>query len=84
MLVCPFGFLKKRFARKLRRIILLQFGPVTFKFHFKINSKKGFILQSWNLGKDWGPTNPNDPSNKLFKILNMGSISSRKHEMGIW
>ena len=31
-----------------------------------------------------GPNNPEDPSNETLKILVMGSISSRKHEMEIW
>ena len=31
-----------------------------------------------------GPKNPDDPSNVFLKILKMGSISSRKHEMGTW
>ena len=30
-----------------------------------------------------GPNNPEDPSNMFFKSLNMGSISSRKHELEI-
>ena len=34
-------------------------------------------------GKRRAPENPEESFNKLLKILNMGSISSRKHEMGI-
>ena len=30
-----------------------------------------------------GPENPEDPFNKYSKILNMGSISSRRHELDI-
>ncbi len=30
-----------------------------------------------------GPDNPEDPSNVFWETLNVGSISSRKHEMGI-
>ena len=30
-----------------------------------------------------GAEHPEDPSNTLLTILNMGSISSRKHEMGM-
>ena len=30
-----------------------------------------------------GPTNPEDPSNKISKFLNMGSISIQKHEMAV-
>ena len=28
-----------------------------------------------------GPTNPEDPFNEILKILNMGLLSSRKHEL---
>ena len=28
--------------------------------------------------------NPEDPSYTFLKFLNMGSMSSRKHELGIW
>ena len=28
-----------------------------------------------------GPKHPDDPSNKFLRVLNMGSISARKHEM---
>ena len=37
----PFGNvnIKKKWSRKLRRIILLQIGLVTFKFHFRKASK---------------------------------------------
>ena len=31
-----------------------------------------------------GPTNPEDPFNKFLKILDMGSIFSKKHEMEFW
>ena len=31
----------------------------------------------------WGPTTYDDPSNEFSKILNMGSISFKKHEMEI-
>ena len=30
------------------------------------------------------PKNDEDPSNKIFKILNMGPISTWKHEMILW
>ena len=36
-----------------------------------------------HVGKD-GPGNPEEPSNKFLKILNMASISCRKHEMTFW
>ena len=38
----------------------------------------GHLLQVW---KTWGPTNLEDPFNKVLQILIMGSTSSRKHEM---
>ena len=31
--------------------------------------------------KWWGPTNPEDPSYKLFEMVGMGSVSFKKHEM---
>ena len=34
----------------------------------------------WNFGKRWGPDKYEDPPNEFLKILDMGSISSRKHE----
>ena len=30
--------------------------------------------------KRWAPRNPEDPFNKIFKILNTGPISIKKHE----
>ena len=61
-----------------------------------------FSMEIDNFQKKWKrrrPTNPDDPSDELFRILNMGSISiknmrwkfgtmgsisSRKHKMEIW
>ena len=40
-----------------------------------------------NFCKSWtsrAAENPDDPSNNILKILDMGSISSRKHEMKFW
>ena len=31
-----------------------------------------------------GPEHPEDPFNKLLKILYMGSVLSRKHELQMW
>ena len=31
-----------------------------------------------------GAGNPDDPSNKILRILDMRSTSTRKHEMEIW
>ena len=73
---CHFhGEFKKRWGKKLQRIILLHFELVTFKFHFRKNSKIGFhrgILGSWHLGKRRAPGNPTDPFNKFFKNLEYG------------
>ena len=121
-------------TQKLRRIILLHFGLITFRFHFgKIRQVIIFIMfvfgrvhdsqnqsrilncgptkslqmmqdeipnlfkayytwesqnlgnrKFWSFGKRRGPGNPEDPSNKLLKTLNMGAISLRKHGMAIW
>ena len=53
--------------------------------HFFINLKKTeprfvFIV----VGKEGHRQNYEDPFNKIFKILDVRSISSRKHELGIW
>ena len=37
--------------------------------------------QNRNLGKECVPENPSHWFNKFLKIFNMGSISSKKHEM---
>ena len=42
------------------------------------------ILELHLFDKFVGAENPDDPSYKFLTILNMGSISSRKHEMEIW
>ena len=34
-------------------------------------------------GKDGWASNPEDPSNEYLKIMNMGSISIKKHELEI-
>ena len=47
------------------------------------NLKKLWGSEVSKIVKQLGPTNPEDPSNKLSKILNMGSISPRKHDMEI-
>ena len=31
-----------------------------------------------------GPNNPDDPSYRFLRILNTGSVSSRKHGMEVW
>ena len=36
------------------------------------------------LSKRRAPTNDEDPLNKIWNILEMGSISPRKHKMEIW
>ena len=40
-------------------------------------------IENQQLGERRGPINPDEPLNKFLKILNMGSVSSRKHEMGL-
>ena len=40
--------------------------------------------QFLNFSKRRAPKKNDDPFNKVLKILNMGSVSSRKHEMDIW
>ena len=40
-------------------------------------------LKFWKLWKRQAPKNPNDPSKEILRILDMESISSRKHEMEI-
>ena len=126
----------KRYAEKLRSIILLHFGLVTFRFAYGLwenpknlicmisgfsdvspspNTNTIYLLRpqdtSTNPGKIqctfkkysfykyqnfktqqmkrliWkrqAPTNHEDPSYTFLKILDMGSISSWKHEMESW
>ena len=89
MLVGHLGFfilnIKTSLARKLHRGILLHFGLATLTFDVKKNSGIMFhlgILGSW--GRRGGAKMSDGPSNKFFKILNTGSISSREHEMESW
>ena len=48
----------------------------------KIKMKNSDIWEQ--IWKRPGPKNDEDPSNKILKILNMGPISTRKHEMEMW
>ena len=47
----------------------------------KSPNKEIAVLKSW---KGRAPTSHEGPSNYVLKILNMGSIPSRKHEMAIY
>ena len=38
-------------------------------------------IENFDFGEHMGPENPNEPSNTFSQILNMGSISTRKHRM---
>ena len=53
---------------------------------FIIVELEPYMLKAYlrNFGKDGHGKNPEDSSNEILKILDMGSISSRKHEMEIW
>ena len=42
------------------------------------------IPANWHFWKRRAPTNDEDPFNKFLKLLDMGSISIKKYEMGIW
>ena len=66
-----------------KELQIIQENPETFS--------KSII---WEISKSWnsniltslektGPENPEDSPNDVLKLLKMGSISSRKHEMDI-
>ena len=126
---CMVNIIWKRIAGKLRIIILLQFGLVTFRCHYGKDRKPSFSgfrdfrtcpwlpktnhfyfwrnqdtsINSreapnhlkyqfgesqnqcvWKFWKIRGPNNHEDLFLIVLKILNTGSISSRKHEMKFW
>ena len=55
----------------------------TFQNNTFVNLKMSDIYNFENRWKRRAPTDPKDPSYKFLQISNMGSISSRKHEMNI-
>ena len=65
----------------------MMFGEIGFSSEFPmIDSlcfKEIMDFQKWKMWKRHVLDNPDDPSNKFQKILNTGSIFSRKHEMEI-
>ena len=73
--------------------LCLSLDPPNYrqKWRCNINSNKTVFSKSTNLAHrkchcSWKrrvPNNPGDPSYIFFKILNMGSISFKKHEMDI-
>ena len=54
--ICVVSF-KKRLARKLCRIILLYFGLITFRFHFRKTRKPFIVMDFEPSGHDHGPQN---------------------------
>ena len=62
------GYLKE--IKKQSQIILQSYYCYTFHFF-------------WQFSKRRAPANPADPSKEILKILEAGSISSEKHEIGI-
>ena len=67
---------------------LFQIIQETIPNHFwKILSLEISKFCESEISKCWnrrGPGNTKDPSDKFLKILHLGSIPSRKHEMEIW
>ena len=60
---------KKRVARKLRRIILLHFGLVTFRFHFGKTRKVSMFMIFGSNG------HVHDSQNQLFLIWETSSLA---------
>ena len=57
-----------------------------FKNNIFVNLNVGEIINSEMLETIWkrgAPENDDDPSKQILEILNMGPISSRKHDMEI-
>ncbi len=52
-----------------------------FFFNNMFINLKNMNIVNFEFGKDGARTNDEDPSEKFLEILNMGSTSSRKHEM---
>ncbi len=42
------------------------------------------IIKFEDFGKDGGTKHPDDPFNKFLKMFDMGSISSREHEIAFF
>ena len=72
--------------------LFLTLGPPNYcrkSRKYQICFAKSYYWKSQNLKnrkccKRHVPTNPGDPFNKFLKIWTMGSISIKKHELGIW
>ena len=76
-----------KFIEQLNELNTDKTEPLSSILNEPLRSRKdivndGKIREKILLGKT-GTEYPEDPSNKLLDILNMGSISSRKHEMEI-
>ena len=56
-------------------------SPIIFENNWK---SQNLGTPTFKKKKRWGPTIPDDQFKKFLEILNMWSISSRKHEMTIW
>ena len=63
---------------KKAKINQTHFWKTPYIFHIFQN------VGNCKIGKSWAPRNLDDPFNKILKIMDMGSIFSRKHEMEIW
>ena len=50
-------------------------NPGHFKQYYFYKSQNFGNLKQYKLSKRWAPKNPDDPSNKILKILDMRSIA---------
>ena len=62
---------------------LKQIKMIPGAFYFFYKSQSSETPKNINLRK-YGHRKNEDPFNKILKILDMGVISSRRHEMTIW
>ena len=65
-----YGEFRKRLARKLRRIMLLHFGLVTFRFHFGETRKPIISMVFGPSGRD------HDAQNQLLSTLDTPNDSN--------
>ena len=57
--------------------------PGIFQTYF-YKSQNVEFQKKCRFGQGWAPKNDEGPLNTISKILDMGSISSRKHEIEMW
>ena len=69
---CIYSF----YYTKIIQIILENIWEHPYKYYFYTSG----LQQNCQFWKTQAPKNDEDPSNKIFKIVNIGRISIKKHE----